>query len=227
MGCLREYAEAKSSAGGARRAKEITNFLRRHTGMWLPPGSIVYGLDTYYKIWCQKIASCSPGFLHPVSRRLQRGLTIAAGLVIGRTILHSQGLYSDGWASRTLHYMLPPGRGRLWINGTVPDQIPSLRGQALAIDCNGRPLGQFPVPAGKFSLEVDMPEDSQGQMLKLKLRARRCVVPARFHLRGDRRRLAYLVEGIRWSEPMGADVGSSVQQPDVTNWDGNSIRIGQ
>ena len=225
MGCLREYPEAKSSAGGARRAREITNLLRRHTGMWLPPGAIVYGLDTYHKIWCEKIASRTPSFLNPVSRRLQRCITIAAGLVIGRTIRHSQGLYSDGWASRTLHYMLPPGRGRLRIDGTLLDQTPSLRGQALAIECNGRTMGRFPVPAGKFSLEVEMPEETQGQVLNLKLRARRCVVPARFRFRGDRRRLAYLVEGIRWTEPMGADLESAVQQPDVRDWEGNPIGI--
>ena len=39
MGCLREYAEAKTFAGGIRRAREIHNMLRRHTGMRIPPGT--------------------------------------------------------------------------------------------------------------------------------------------------------------------------------------------
>ena len=169
LGCLREYPEAKTSAGGARRVKEIVTLLRRHTGMWVPPGAIVYGLETYRKIWCAKIASHTPNFLNPVSRRVQSCISIAAGLVIGRTILHSQGLYGDGWASRTLRYMLPPGRGHLRIDGTVPEQIPGLRAQALTIECNGRTLGRFPVPVGKFSLEVEVPQEFQGQVLNLNI----------------------------------------------------------
>jgi glycosyltransferase involved in cell wall biosynthesis len=205
MGCLREYPEAKSSAGGAKRVREITSLLRRHTGMRLPHGAIVYGLETYHKIWCEKIAAYTPGFLNPVSRLLQGGVTAAAGRVIGQTIVHSQGLYSDGWAAPVLRYMLPQGRGHLSIEGAVPDRFPSLRGQTLAIECNGRIIGRFPLSGGKFSLQAQVPEEYQGRTLMLKLRARRWMVRARIPLWGDRRRLAYMLAGIRWSEPFRAD----------------------
>jgi glycosyltransferase involved in cell wall biosynthesis len=227
MGCLREYPDAKSSAGGTGRVKEIAALLRRHTGMRLPPGAVVYGLETYRKIWCERIANQTPGFLSPVSRRLQGGVAVAAGLVIEWTIRHSQGLYDDGWAAPELRYMLPPGRGQLCVEGTVPDHIRRLRGQALTIMCNGRTLGRFPLPAGKFSLQMEVPEEWQGKTLNLKLRARRRMVPARFRLRGDRRRLAWLVEGIRWSELRGADSAEQAprsSQPAVG--DGKAEQVG-
>ncbi len=205
LGCLREYPAAKSSAGGARRAREIATLLRRHTGMRLPPGAIVYGLDTYHRIWCERIAAHTPGFLNPVSRLLQGGVAVAAGRVIGQTIMHSQGLYSDGWAAPVLHYMLPQGRGHISIEGTVPHHIPRLQGQALLIECNGKTLGRFPLPGDKFSLQAEVPEEYQRRTLILKLRARRWVVPAPFPALGDRRRLAYLLDDIRWSEPVGAE----------------------
>lgn len=202
LGCLREYPEAKSAAGGTRRVREITALLRRHTGMWLPPGCVVYGLDTYRRIWCQEIAARTPGFLGPISQRLQRCLMTAAELVIAHAILHSQGLYSDGWASRILRYMLPPGRGQLQIDGLVPGE---LRGQALTIECNGRVLGSFPVPVGDFRLTVDLPPEFAGQLLNLRVRARRRLVPSRFPFRGDRRCLAYIVKRICWTRPMGVE----------------------
>jgi hypothetical protein len=205
LGCLREYAEAKSSAGGAQRVREIATLLRRHTGMRLPPGAIVYGLETYRHIWCERIAAHTPRFLGPVSRLLEAGVTLAAGLVIRQTIVHAQGLFLDGWAAPELHYMLPQGRGHLLIEGTVPERNHRLRGQTLTIECNGRNLGRFPLSRGKFHLRAEVPAECQGRTLTLELRARRWTVPARLPCVGDQRRLAYLITGIRWSEPMHAE----------------------
>jgi hypothetical protein len=209
LGCIREYPETKSSAGGAERVREIRDLLRRNTGLWLPPGYIVYGLETYRRIWCGKIASHTPDFLSPLSRRAQACLSTAAGLAIAHTIVHSQGLYSDRWASKTLHYMLPPGRGNLVIEGEVPEHIVSLRGQGLEIDCCGRPLGTFPLPAGNFCLDAPVPADLQGRVLDLRLRARRRVIPSRMPFRGDRRRLSYLLNSIRWTEALDADIAAT------------------
>ena len=38
MGCLREYPEAKSFAGGVARVREIRRMLQRHTGLRVSPG---------------------------------------------------------------------------------------------------------------------------------------------------------------------------------------------
>lgn len=213
MGCLREYPEAKSSAGGARRVREIAALLRQHTGMRLPPGAIVYGLDTYRNIWCERIAARTPGFLSPVSRLLQAAVTVAAGQVIRHTIVHAQGLYVDGWAAPELHYMLPQGRGQVLIEGTVPERQRRLRGQTLTIECNGRNLGRFPLPRGKFHVRAEVPGECQGRTLTLKLRARCWTVPPHLPYWGDRRRLAYLITGIRWSEPTHAATAPPSEVP--------------
>jgi hypothetical protein len=208
MGCLREYAEAKSFAGGAPRVREIASVLRRHTGRRIPPGYIVYGLDTYHKIWRSRIEERTPPALQGVSRKLQALITLGTGYIIGRTIHHSQGLYGDGWAGRKLRYMLPPGHGSLVLEGSLPEW-PAFKGQTLRIDCNGRRLGKFRVPQGDFSLEIEVPAELQGARLDLTVRASRWLVPARFRLRGDRRRLAYRFERLAWSEAVETGMGAA------------------
>jgi len=199
MGCLREYPEAKSFAGGMRRIRELHNMLRRHTDMRIPPGSIVYGLDTYHRIWCVRVERFFTPKLKPVSAKLQAAIRMAAELIIGRTITHSQGLSPDRWTARRLLYMLPPGEGRLVMEGFVPRF--RLRGQKLHIRANGRTLGSFAVPFGDFQLAVPVPPDLQGQALRLKITASRWWMPGRFTLRGDRRRLSYKLKSLQWGQP--------------------------
>ena len=196
MGCLREYAEAKSSSGGARRVREIRDMLRRHTDRWLPPGYIIYGLGTHHEIWCERIKRGA--VLRPVAGKLQSWVKLAAGLIICHADRDSQGLYTDGWAAPVLRYMLHPGYGPLIVEGTVPDWGKAFRGQKLSIVANGRCVGKFPLPAGDFSLQVELPPDLSGVLLHLRIKASRWVVPGRFTLHGDHRRLAYLFKGIRW-----------------------------
>ena len=50
MGAIREYPEAKISAGGGRRFRELAKVLRRHGTRRFPPGYFVYGLTTYEPI---------------------------------------------------------------------------------------------------------------------------------------------------------------------------------
>jgi hypothetical protein len=199
MGCLREYPEAKSFAGGAVRIREIRNMLRRHTGMRVPPGYIVYGLDTYHQIWCLRVEEMLAPRLKPLSDKLRSTIRLIAGLVIQRTTREAQGLYSDGWAARQLRYMLPPNSGRLIIEGHLPAEK-TLAGQRLRVSANGRTLGAFSVPVGDFSVAVDVPPDMRSRVLNLKINASRWIVGSLIPWRGDRRSLAYKVTGIRWSE---------------------------
>lgn len=199
MGCLREYPEAKSFAGGARRAREIRDMLRRHTLKRLPEGYIVYGLDTYQQLWCNRLQQVF-GRAKPIERVLQSAIRFGAGTIIGRTVRDSQGLYSDGWAARVLHYMLPPDEhAAFMIEGSLPDWR-ALAGQVLRVVANGRWLGDLRVPVGDFQLSVALPPELRGRALELTITASRCVIPARFPLRGDRRRLAYLLKAIRWTQ---------------------------
>jgi len=198
MGCLREYPEAKSSAGGMRRAREIRDMLRRHTGKRISPGYVVYGLDTWHQIWCQRVERLLTPGLQPVTSKVQSGIRLAAGLIISRTIAHSQGLYSDGWAGRRLLYMLPRAQGTILIEGILPE-YDDLYGQRLYIRVNGRELRAVDIPFGSFRLEITPPPDLRESPLRLEITALRTFVPGRFSLRGDRRRLAYQLTGIRWA----------------------------
>src|SRR5580658_2111203 len=122
LGCIREYPEAKSFSGGARRISEIRQVLGEHTGLRYPPGYIVYGLDTYRKIWCDWVEERTPPILRLPGAKLRSLISIACGLWIDRTIAHSQGWYPDGWAGRTVRVMLPPTRGRaILIEGELPN----------------------------------------------------------------------------------------------------------
>ena len=73
MGCLREYPEAKTSAGGAQRFREIARILRAHSSYRFPPAYFIYGLDTYEKIACRRISSLF-GWWPRLARKLQRGV---------------------------------------------------------------------------------------------------------------------------------------------------------
>jgi glycosyltransferase involved in cell wall biosynthesis len=200
MGCLREHAGAKTSSGGAKRAEEIGRMLRRYTGLHFPPGYVVYGLDTYHRLWCEWMDRFFTQPFKPVSKKLQAAVRLAAGFVIGRTIRESQGLSSDGWACRVLRYMLPPGYGPLFIEGAVPYWW-SLRRQKLEVEANGCCLGDYDVAWGEFQLAVKVPTELEGRLLRLKIKASRWVGPNFFTLPGDRRRLAYQFKSIRWAQP--------------------------
>jgi len=212
MGCLREHGEAKTSAGGVERVRELGRLLRHHTGLRLPPGHIVYGLDTYQKICCEWTERLFPSSLKPVSNLVQSLVGLMAGSVIAHTIQHSQGLHADGWASRRLYYALPPGKGSLVIQGDMPDW-PSLRAQKLSIVANGRHLGKFAVPNGDFELKVEVPQQLERQMLRLRIDAHRAIQNWISNTDGGRRRLAYRLKSIGWSGQDAADRVSRDLEP--------------
>ena len=139
-----------------------------------------------------------------MSDRLQSVIRLGAGLIIGRTINGSQGLYSDGWAGKLLRYMLPPGSGAVMVDGSLPG-CNSLCGQTLDVQANGTPLGDFDLPFGDFQITVPLPPKFQAQMLSLKIKASRSFMPSRFSLSGDRRRLAYQLKSIRWVQPSSSN----------------------
>ncbi|MBZ5579969.1 MAG: glycosyltransferase [Acidobacteriia bacterium] len=203
MGCLREYPEAKSFSGGEARIRELRAMLRKHTGMRFAPGAVVYGLDTYSRQWCEGLERALGPRLKPLSRGLQFAIRAMASLVIGHAINDSQGLYSDGCAADVLHYVLPRDAGRLVIEGHVPDSVAAVGDQRMRIEANGRRLGQYTLRAGDFHLSVDVPQDLQGQPLRLTVKSLQWMVPAPLSLRGDRRRIAFRLKSIRREQPGG------------------------
>jgi glycosyltransferase involved in cell wall biosynthesis len=63
LGALREYPEAKSSAGGEERIEEIRRMLERHTGLKRAPGYWTYGFDTWQRAWRYQLERASPRWL--------------------------------------------------------------------------------------------------------------------------------------------------------------------
>jgi glycosyltransferase involved in cell wall biosynthesis len=185
MGCLREYSEAKTSTGSGARFWELVRILRRHTGRRYPPGYIVYGLDTYGKIWDQWIERRTPGFLRKPSAWFRKRLFHATRRVIDRTVLEAQGWYADGWAGPKVNFMLPPGSGRLRLRGTLPLK---LEGQTIRVECNGV-TQDIPLDFGEFDVTVAV--EVNAAPVTIVLRASRWVSQ-------DRRRVAYKLGSVEW-----------------------------
>lgn len=196
LGCIREYAETKSSQGGFVRARELHALLRKHTGQRLPPGSIVYTGETCVRLWRSWLERSTLPGMGPLVRAGSFVLQLVAGQVIGQTLQHAQRLYDDGWAGHPLRFMLPAGAGSLALVGHIPSWARRLHGQQLAIYANGRLLGRYAAPIGDFELCVPVPPELEGAPLHLEVAASRSFRPAR--LTGDRRRLAFLLSEIRW-----------------------------
>jgi glycosyltransferase involved in cell wall biosynthesis len=163
LGCLREYPEAKSFSGGARRIAEIREVMRRHTGRRIAPGYIIYGLETYRGIWCDWVDRHTPRALRWPSHKLQQAIQVAAGRVIGRTILHSQGWYGDRWASREVKLMTPASAEALVLRGFNP--LDGRRRLRLAIYSNGSKIGEYPLDHGGFELRIALEKTGEPAQL--------------------------------------------------------------
>jgi glycosyltransferase involved in cell wall biosynthesis len=67
MGCLREYPEAKSFAGGRARIQEIGELIGRSS-----PGYRVYALHAYRQLWCDWIGAHFPRAIGTPAQRMVR-----------------------------------------------------------------------------------------------------------------------------------------------------------
>jgi hypothetical protein len=179
LGCLREYETAKSFAGGEGRFRELARLLREQTGERFPPGWWFYGLDTYDKIWSRRI--------EPWRGSYAAGRFVAACRAgIGHVQNHSQGYYSDGWAGKSLHWMLPAGQTALEIRGNSPGWGSGLR---LRVSVNGQAAAFLRPAAGDFVQRVPILDRSRPAVIRID--ASPAIQPP-----GDSRRLAWRVESI-------------------------------
>jgi glycosyltransferase involved in cell wall biosynthesis len=198
MGCLREYKEAKTAAGGTKRFQELARIMRRHGRLRYPPGYFTYGLDTYVRTWCDQIEKLTPSSLSRPSQWFRARLVSLSYSVIGWIALEAQGLYSDGWAATKVYYMLPPGNGKLRLSGSLPRLSDTLKGQTIRVECNGHSQQIAIDYGGDFDVVLSVPQSKDPANIVLV--ASRSVVPRDEGLGPDRRRLAYQLRALDWEK---------------------------
>ena len=125
-----------------------------------------------------------------------------AVFVVGSAVelRESQGLYTDGWASQRLLYMLPAGEGAVRICGSLPNLGAGLNGQRLTVACGGKIAVTREIGFGDFDFELDV-ISAGDQPLSLEITASKFIVPSALGLGPDPRRLAYLLKSIERVSP--------------------------
>ena len=201
MGAIREYASAKSFAGGAKRVRELTRILRRRTGKRFPPGMWVYGLPTYEKIVNARIARWLRGPLAPLGARVQRRVTHFVHRVVGLVVRNAQGWYSDGWASARAEFTFPAPRGRhLAVEVFLPPWAPVER-QHVTFSARGRVFARESFAKGEFTIPVMPPRETWDAPVTIELHARTCFRPPKpAEGRRDRRKLAFLLRSFEYED---------------------------
>ncbi len=204
LACLREYPAAKTSSGGAQRARELHRLLIGHTRKVLPPGALVYGLDTYSHAAQRWVASHGHPWLTGQGVALRRWCE----QYIGNLVMHKQGLYADGWAGNTLHLMLHTRGGLAVLSGAIPAWADQLAGQRLRIYVGGRLKGSYPV-SGNFRIAIL----HSNPTVPLSVR-----VEASHHASfpSDPRRLAFLFGSFTWEREVSRSPTPSSETP---QWD--------
>lgn len=198
LGVLREYAEAKTSAGGRARIEEIRQVLERHTGLKRAPGYWVYDLERIRGEW-KDWGKHSPAWLRGIANRSISLLSFAMGIPIMLIHRRSQGLHHDRWATDRLKWMLPQGRGDVVVRGHVPFD-PAFAEQTLTVWAAGRELCRRRVGPGAFEFRFASIPDS-GQPFEFEVHA---AFYKRPNLRFERsfRRIAWVVEEIEWANTL-------------------------
>jgi glycosyltransferase involved in cell wall biosynthesis len=199
MGSIREYGEAKTSTGGTARLNELASIMRRHGRRRFPPGYIIYGLETYERVWNDQIARFFRGRLSRLGTKLQGIVARICRKLMHHTIRECQGWYSDGWATERLHYMMPPGGGRfLEFDVLLPEGM--FERQQVALEIAGKAVATETFAAGDYRLAIRLPERYWHETVEFTLVARRTFRPPPGPQGWDKRRLCYILRGVGYGE---------------------------
>jgi len=208
MGAIREYATAKTAAGGTKRVHELVTIMRRHTGHPFPPGAIAYGLPTYEKLWNQRIEALFPESMPRVKRKLQSYVARVAYWIVGQTLRYAQGLFSDGWASTRARFVFPPARARnLEMTVSLPGWAPIER-QTITFRANGKVFARESFERGEFTIPVALPRGLWSKPVHITVDAAKFfLTPVARDGRRDPRKLCYLLKDIEYAKPRGGPLG--------------------
>ena len=194
MGAIREYPTAKSFAGGAKRARELADVMRRHTGKRFPPGMFVYGMPSYVAAVNRRVGAVLRGPLAPLGARVQRRVAALGDRIVGRILREAQGWYTDGWAGPRAEFTFAPSAGRfLAIDVALPEWSPYER-QHLEFSAGGRRFAAESFARGEFRIPMMLPRAHWDRPVTVHVRASKSFRPARSPgAPRDPRTLAYLL----------------------------------
>ena len=203
MGSIREYGEAKTSTGGTTRLGELASIMRRHGKRRFPPGYIIYGLETYQRVWNEWLARIFRGRLSRLGMKVQGLVARICRKLMHHTIRECQGWYADGWATKRLHYMMPPGGGRfLELDVSLPSGM--FERQEIFVEIDGRTVATQTFAAGDYRLPIRLPERYWDQTIEFTLVARNVFRPPPGPDGWDKRRLCYLLRSVTYSDRRAA-----------------------
>lgn len=198
IGCLREYGEAKTFTGGGKRIREIRKVLHEYTGQRFPPGVIVYGLDTYMRVWNAAIDAW-PGVLRLAKPFAKKIVTKVCHKTIWWASQRGQAWWPDQWLSPNAYVMLPQGKGEITLSGMMP-KVPHIEEQVLTVRYKGKTVVKERLKPGRFELRFTPPFDAEETPL-FNLRAKHAFVFAKFAEGStDWRRLCLRLTEFRWSD---------------------------
>jgi len=202
MGAIREYATAKSFAGGARRAHELTRMLRRATGKRFPPGMVVYGLPAYEQIvntWIDRVFRERWAWIVP---RLQRRVTVLAHRIVGIVLREAQGLYADGWITKRSRFAFPVPRNRdLILKIEVPSWAPFDK-QEIRVFSGRTLLESHRLGPGEHTIRIRPPQALAESTVHIRLHAQYAFQPSALSRRNsDHRLLCAIVRSFELEPP--------------------------
>jgi glycosyltransferase involved in cell wall biosynthesis len=193
MGALREYSDAKSFSGGRRRFRELVRVLRHHGHHRYPPGYFLYGLDTYENMLGGLLRRVLPDELAARVRAMVRDRVV---LDMEKRLLHPDGIYPGGWATRHVELMFPSSYRRLRLRGEIP-ALAELAGQHLTVRADGVELVSRALGFGDFELELELPRPGNRRPPLIVMEASHSAPGDVLKLPADRRWVSYLIRELR------------------------------
>jgi glycosyltransferase involved in cell wall biosynthesis len=201
LGNLREYATAKTFAGGMQRFDELAGMMRRHGTRRFPPAYFNYGWDAYEKALGERFRRVLPLLDRPKVRRLARKAgRVGANLLFGMlSRRYPPSPYTDGWAADRTYFLLPRkgDERRLRIAGTTAEVPPRLVPMEVEGQLNHRHRFRIDLTRrADFEVEILLPDALRdAPVLEVALHASRSFVPSAFG-GSDHRRLSFQVKEV-------------------------------
>ncbi|HZN13806.1 MAG TPA: glycosyltransferase family 2 protein [Acidimicrobiales bacterium] len=187
----RIHAAAKTRTGGRTRFRELARIIRRYAPKRRPPAYWYYASETYRSMANRWVAQLEASG-HRFTRRALNSLTYRGfNLMAKRTYLSVDDWFEDGWTGPDVKFLLPPGPGRVHLDGNVPADLAP---QSVVVVAAGEEVWSGTLDEGPFAIAFDGRRDPDAGPLPVSVRATRWHhLP---HPGGHVRRASYLLYAV-------------------------------